>query len=48
VARTIAAAIGAAKPRRHYTSGIEARMAGLLAGLPAGVKERLITRLLGL
>jgi NAD(P)-dependent dehydrogenase (short-subunit alcohol dehydrogenase family) len=48
VAKTIAAAVGAARPRRHYTSGIEARMAGLLAGLPAGIKERLITRLLGL
>jgi NAD(P)-dependent dehydrogenase (short-subunit alcohol dehydrogenase family) len=48
VARTIAAAVQAAKPRRHYASGIEARMAGVLAGLPAGLKERLITRLLGL
>jgi NAD(P)-dependent dehydrogenase (short-subunit alcohol dehydrogenase family) len=48
VARTIAAAAQAAKPRRHYTSGIEARMAGVLAGLPAGIRERLITRLLGL
>ena len=48
VAKTIAAAVRAPKPRRHYTAGVEARMAGLLAGLPAGVKERLITRLLGL
>ena len=48
VAKTIAAAVQAAKPRRHYTSGIEARLAGVLACLPAGVKERLITRLLGL
>jgi NAD(P)-dependent dehydrogenase (short-subunit alcohol dehydrogenase family) len=48
VARTIAAAMRAARPRRHYTSGTEARAAGLLAGLPAGVKERLITRLLGI
>ncbi len=48
VARTIATAVRAAKPRRHYTSGTEARAAGLLAGLPAGIKERLITRLLGI
>jgi NAD(P)-dependent dehydrogenase (short-subunit alcohol dehydrogenase family) len=48
VAGMIAAAVRAAKPKRHYTSGTEARMAGVLAGLPAGVKERLITRLLGL
>ena len=48
VAKTIAAAVRAAKPRRHYASGIEARLAGVLACLPAGLKERLITRLLGL
>jgi len=48
VAKTIAAAVRAARPRRHYTVGAEARMAGVLAVLPAGIKERLITRLLGL
>lgn len=48
VARTIATAVRAANPKRHYASGIEARMAGVLAGFPAGLKERLITRLLGL
>jgi NAD(P)-dependent dehydrogenase (short-subunit alcohol dehydrogenase family) len=48
VAKTIAAAVRAARPKRHYASGADARMAGVLAGLPAGVKERLITRLLGL
>lgn len=48
VAKTIATAVGAAAPRRHYTAGTDARMAGLLAAFPAGMKERLITRLLGL
>ena len=48
VAKAIAAAVRAARPRRHYTVGAEARLAGVLAGLPAGVKERLIARLLGL
>lgn len=48
VARTIVTAVRAANPKRHYASGIEARMAGVLAGLPAGLKERLIARLLGL
>jgi short-subunit dehydrogenase len=48
VATAIAAAVRAAKPKRHYYAGTDARLAGLLAGLPAGVKERLITRLLGI
>ena len=48
VARTIATAVRVANPKRHYVSGIEARMAGVLAGFPAALKERLITRLLGL
>jgi NAD(P)-dependent dehydrogenase (short-subunit alcohol dehydrogenase family) len=48
VAAAIAAAVRAPRPRRHYTVGADAHMAGLLAGLPAGVKERLITRLLGI
>ena len=48
VAKAIAAAVRAARPRRHYTVGAEARLAGVLAGLPVGVKERLIARLLGL
>jgi NAD(P)-dependent dehydrogenase (short-subunit alcohol dehydrogenase family) len=47
-AAAIAAAVRAARPKRHYTVGTDARLAGLLAGLPSGVKERLVTRLLGL
>jgi NAD(P)-dependent dehydrogenase (short-subunit alcohol dehydrogenase family) len=48
VAAAITTAVRAAKPKRRYTVGTDARLAGLLAGLPAGVKERLVTRLLGL
>jgi NAD(P)-dependent dehydrogenase (short-subunit alcohol dehydrogenase family) len=48
VAATIAKAVQARRPSRHYTTGPEARLAGLVAGLPAGVRERLVARLLGL
>ena len=48
VARTIAAAVAARSPRRHYAAGREARLAGLLAALPAGLRDRLVRQVLGL
>jgi NAD(P)-dependent dehydrogenase (short-subunit alcohol dehydrogenase family) len=48
VARTIVTAVRARSPKRHYTSGPDARLAGMVASLPAGLRERLIVRLLGL
>jgi NAD(P)-dependent dehydrogenase (short-subunit alcohol dehydrogenase family) len=48
VARIIASALAARSPRRHYAAGREARLAGLLVALPAGLRERLISQVLGL
>jgi NAD(P)-dependent dehydrogenase (short-subunit alcohol dehydrogenase family) len=48
VARAVAAAVQARTPRRRYTAGPDARMADLLARLPAGARERLLLRFLGL
>lgn len=48
VARTIVTAVRARSPKRHYTSGADARLAGVVASLPAGLRERLLVRLLGL
>jgi NAD(P)-dependent dehydrogenase (short-subunit alcohol dehydrogenase family) len=48
VAKTIVAAVAAKSPKRHYTTGSDARLAGIVAGLPAGLRERMIGSLLGL
>jgi hypothetical protein len=34
--------------RRHYTAGLDARLAGVLAALPAGPRDRALLRILGL
>jgi len=47
VARAIAAAVTARTPRRRYVVA-DARAASLLARLPAGLRERLVARALGL
>lgn len=48
VAKTIVAAVEARKPRRHYMAGSGAAVFGVLAHLPAGVRERLIKTVFGL
>ena len=48
VARVIAAAVAARAPRRRYTAGMDARLAGVLAALPAGLRDRAIRLVLGL
>lgn len=48
VARAVMSAVGARKPKRLYTAGSGAAIFGVLARLPAGVRERLIKTVLGL
>lgn len=48
VAKTIVTAVRSRAPKRHYTSGMDARLAGVLAIMPAGLRERAISRVLGL
>jgi len=48
VARTIVAAVEARKPKRRYMAGSGAAVFGVLAHLPAGVRERLIKTVFGL
>ena len=48
IARTIATAVRASKPKRRYTAGTGARLGGILAAMPIGVRERAITAFLGL
>ena len=48
VAKTIVAAVGARKPKRRYAAGSGAAVFGVLAHLPAGVRERLIKTVFGL
>jgi NAD(P)-dependent dehydrogenase (short-subunit alcohol dehydrogenase family) len=48
VAETILTAVQARTPKRRYTTGQDARMAGLLAALPAGLRERILRGFLGL
>jgi NAD(P)-dependent dehydrogenase (short-subunit alcohol dehydrogenase family) len=48
VAATILAAVQARTPKRRYTTGQDARMAGLLTALPAGLRERILRGFLGL
>jgi NAD(P)-dependent dehydrogenase (short-subunit alcohol dehydrogenase family) len=47
-AQVVAQAVDAARPRRRYYGGPEARSVGLLAGLPAGLRERAVAGALGL
>ena len=48
VARVIAKAVTARSPRRHYTAGLDARLAGVLAALPASLRDRALLGFLGL
>lgn len=48
VARAIVAAVQARKPKRHYTAGSGTAAFGVLAHVPAGLRERLITTVFGL
>ena len=48
VAKAIVAAVGARKPKRRYAAGSGAAVFGVLAHLPAGVRERLIKTVFGL
>jgi NAD(P)-dependent dehydrogenase (short-subunit alcohol dehydrogenase family) len=48
VAKTIVAAVEARKPKRRYMAGSGAAVFGVLAHLPAGVRERLIKTVFGL
>jgi NAD(P)-dependent dehydrogenase (short-subunit alcohol dehydrogenase family) len=48
VAKTIVAAVEARKPKRRYMAGSGAALFGVLAHLPAGVRERLIKTVFGL
>jgi NAD(P)-dependent dehydrogenase (short-subunit alcohol dehydrogenase family) len=47
VARTVAAAVRARSPKRSYTVGRDARLASILALLPAGLRERAVASALG-
>ena len=48
VAKTIVAAVEARKPKRRYAAGSGVAMFGVLAHLPAGVRDRLIKTAFGL
>lgn len=48
VARVIAAAVESRSPKRRYTAGADARAAGVVSMLPAGVRERAVLQLFGL
>jgi NAD(P)-dependent dehydrogenase (short-subunit alcohol dehydrogenase family) len=48
IAQTIAVAVRARSPKRRYSVGTGARMGGMLAHLPIGLRERLIITLFGL
>jgi NAD(P)-dependent dehydrogenase (short-subunit alcohol dehydrogenase family) len=47
-AQVVVRAVDAPRPRRRYYAGADARGVGLLAGLPAGMRERAITGMFGL
>jgi NAD(P)-dependent dehydrogenase (short-subunit alcohol dehydrogenase family) len=47
-AQVVVRAVDAARPRRRYYTGADVRGVGLLAGLPAGVRERAVAGALGL
>lgn len=48
VSKAILRAAEATRPKNLYTAGADARMAGVLARFPAGLRDRLITRMFGL
>lgn len=48
VARVVVKAIEARNPKRRYTAGRDARLAGLLSRLPVGMRDRLIVGATGL
>ncbi len=48
VAKTIVAAVEARRPRRHYAAGSGTAVFGVLAHIPAGLRERLIKTVFGL
>ncbi|MGH3295389.1 MAG: SDR family NAD(P)-dependent oxidoreductase [Trebonia sp.] len=48
VAKAILAAVTARTPKRRYVAGRDARMAGVITALPAGVRDRLLRGFLGL
>jgi len=48
VAKTVVAAVEARKPRRRYTAGSGVAIFGVLAHVPAGLRERLIKTVFGL
>lgn len=48
VAKAIAGAVQARKPRRHYTAGSGVAIFGVLAHVPAGLRERLVKSVFGL
>jgi NAD(P)-dependent dehydrogenase (short-subunit alcohol dehydrogenase family) len=48
IAQTILTAIQAGKPKRRYSVGTGVRQAGVLAHLPGGLRERLISTFFGL
>ncbi len=47
VARVVVKAITTGRPKRHYTAGGEARMAGFASHLPSGLRDRLLAGALG-
>jgi NAD(P)-dependent dehydrogenase (short-subunit alcohol dehydrogenase family) len=48
VAKTIVAAVEASKPKRHYAAGSGTAVFGVLAHVPASLRERLIKTVFGL
>lgn len=48
IARTIVTAVQASKPKRRYTVGTGVRLGGMLARMPIGLRERMITAVFGL
>lgn len=48
VARVILKAVLSNRPRRHYTAGRGAKVFAILSHLPAGVRDRVVVRSLGL
>jgi NAD(P)-dependent dehydrogenase (short-subunit alcohol dehydrogenase family) len=48
VARVIAISVRARSPKRAYSVGTDTRLANVLAAFPAAVRERAITRVLGI
>lgn len=48
IAQTVLTAVRARKPKRRYSVGTGVRLGGVLAHLPVGVRERLITAFFGL